>query len=591
MAQHPYGKKSGQRLLSSLDDASVKITGGFLASQYRQTEQIYNGLSNDRILHGFRKVAGRPAPGEGLTGWCASDSSVVFGQWISALSRFGLDSGGDASREKAVELHAGWAELNMLRYERVFEMPAHHPHYSFEKLMCGLVDLYQFGGVSEAVESLSALVEWGSANLDRERQPATDQTELGLGRPLEWYTLSENSYRAYELTGDEEFRNFGDIWCYDQYWSQFADSAAPTNVTGVHAYSHLNTFSGAAMRYLIEGDERYLQMVVNCHDFFQQTQCYATGGYGPAERLVPPGGHLGRSLDTRSDSFEAPCGSWAAFKLCKYLIESTAQARFGDWMEKVLYNGIGAALPPTGVGDNFYYADYRPSGGMKTYDYNRFACCSGTYAQAVAEYRRLIYFQDGTDLFVNLFLPSKAEWVTSEGRREITVETKYPMEGLVDISMRSDRQADWTLKVRVPEWSGHWGVTVNGEPVNCRAEPGSWLELNRTWGSHDNVRIEMPLEFREVPVDAGHPQRIALVRGAVVYVLDAGVHERYVDLPSKSTLQQDLIREDEGDEDSWRVMARSGEALASRLRPFYAIGEGLRYRMYIDRDRLPISIW
>ena len=64
------------------------------------------------------------------------------------------------------------------------------------------------------------------------------------------------------------------------------------------------------MRYRLTGEERYLRMLQNCYDFFQNTQCYATGGYGPAERLVPVDGHLGAALDTRSDNFEAPCGTW-----------------------------------------------------------------------------------------------------------------------------------------------------------------------------------------------------------------------------------------------------------------------------------------
>ena len=39
--------------------------------------------SDDDILCGFRKDAGLPAPGKTLGGWCARDSSTVFGQWLS----------------------------------------------------------------------------------------------------------------------------------------------------------------------------------------------------------------------------------------------------------------------------------------------------------------------------------------------------------------------------------------------------------------------------------------------------------------------------------------------------------------------------
>jgi hypothetical protein len=35
----------------------------------------------------------------------------------------------------------------------------------------------------------------------------------------------------------------------------------------------------------------------------------------------------------------------------------TGEARYGDWIERLVYNGIGAALPITGNGKHFYYAD------------------------------------------------------------------------------------------------------------------------------------------------------------------------------------------------------------------------------------------
>ena len=39
---------------------------------------------------------------------------------------------------------------------------------------------------------------------------------------------------------------------------------------------------------------------------------YATGGFGPDERLMSPDGALGRSLELYAGHAEIPCGSWAA---------------------------------------------------------------------------------------------------------------------------------------------------------------------------------------------------------------------------------------------------------------------------------------
>jgi hypothetical protein len=553
---------------------------------FEAVREFYVTLSTDRVLHGFRNVAGRPAPGRGLAGWCAKDASMVFGQWLSALARFSVGPDGAPARDKAEELYWGWRELDLLRFEEVFQQPALDPHYSYEKLMFGLVDLFSYMELNEAKSSLVALLEWGTANLSHNGVPAADGNAQGT--PMEWYTLSESAYRAYQLTGEGEFKTFAESWCYDEFWKRFLRPGTES-VAGLHAYSHVNTLSGLAMRYLVDGSNDDLTALVNAHDFFRRWQCYATGGFGPGERLVSDG-YLGSALDLRSDSFEAPCGSWAVLKLCRYLLELTGQAKFGDWMEQVLYNGILASLLPTSEGENFYYADYRPSGGIKVYDVIRFACCSGTLGQAVADYRGLIYFTDGGALLINLLVPSQLKWTELGDAIEVSIKTSYPEEGAVRIEVRSPSIKRWPLKVRVPEWSGGWTVRVNGVVSSASAQPGQWIVVNSLWTGSDVVELDIPLEFREVPVDHAKPNRIALVRGPAVYVLDAQPPDRYIDLPQRQRLENGLVT-DPDDLGAWKVLPDSASAMESRLRPFHAVAEGWRYRMYFDRDQLPAAFW
>ena len=59
----------------------------------------------------------------------------------------------------------------------------------------------------------------------------------------------------------------------------------------------------------------------------------------------------------------------------------TGEARFGDWIETMLYNGMGAALPTEPDGNAYYYGDYRLSAGTKQFYWHEWPCCSGTYLQ------------------------------------------------------------------------------------------------------------------------------------------------------------------------------------------------------------------
>ncbi len=68
-------------------------------------------------------------------------------------------------------------------------------HYVYEKMIGGLVDNYVFTGNKDALKYLSVITDWAIKNLTRERLYGQTASE--------WYTLSENLYRAYSVTKDK----------------------------------------------------------------------------------------------------------------------------------------------------------------------------------------------------------------------------------------------------------------------------------------------------------------------------------------------------------------------------------------------------
>ena len=104
---------------------------------------------------------------------------------------------------------------------------------------------------------------------------------------------------------------------------------------------------GSAMQaYLVLGSEKHLRAAKNGFDFLHTTQSFATGGWGPDEDFREPGsGEIGASVAKSHSSFETPCGSYAHFKITRYLARVTRDSRYGDSMERVLYNCILGAKP------------------------------------------------------------------------------------------------------------------------------------------------------------------------------------------------------------------------------------------------------
>ena len=177
-----------------------------------------------------------------------------------------------------------------------------------EKLSCGLVDLHAYAGVDAALDVLAETTRWAARTFDRSRRPADghDFQAVGPGGTSDGDTLPENLYRAYLATGNTLFREFADEWRYEHFWQQIADTSEPAIVLPVHVYSHLNTFSSAAMVYAVTGDHATCAFA-STPTILLRTQCYATGGFGPGcERLMPPDGSLGRSLELYGAHAETP---------------------------------------------------------------------------------------------------------------------------------------------------------------------------------------------------------------------------------------------------------------------------------------------
>ena len=591
----------GHVYLAPFDYHGVRLLDGMLEKQYLATRDYYFNLPNDDMLLGFRKRAGQPASGTELGGWYSHDIGNALGQWLSAMARMYKATGDKPILDKATYLMTEWGKTfdpdGYFYYSR-HPIP---PHYTYDKTLCGLVDLYHYGGQKEALPLMEKITDWAIRNLDRSRtNPSKDDPDAGHGMPgqgpegpREWYTLSENLYRAYQLTGNSKYKTFGDLWRYPNYWGMFTGTEEPKPYL-LHAYSHCNSLNSAAMTYAVTGDPEYLKVIVNAYDWFERTQFYATGGYGPWEHLQPPDGSLGKSLEFTIASFETPCGSWAGFKLAKYLMQFTGEARYGDWIEKLVYNGIGAALPMSNHrmgppltslpgpiaaamsrmssrGQTFYYSDYLLSGGRKVYAGEAFPCCSGTYPQAVVDYHDLIYFKDSTSLYVNLFVPSQVTWDHEGNDIKVEQATSYPESDTTTLHITPTASAVFNLKFRVPEWCEGASVEINSSKQEVVCKPGTWATLERRWNPGDLVKITVPMRPRLVPIDKQHPDRVAVVVGPVVLVRE----------------NESSMVAGERDPSKWILPSREpleyrAPSQPPRFVPFYRVGPGTSYGMYFD---------
>jgi uncharacterized protein len=581
------------RRLRAFDYRGVRLLESPLQQQMRRTRDMYFNMPSDDMLKGYRRMANLPDPGNNMTGWSARSTSSTFGQWLSGYARLGCALDDRALQDKCIYLINEWEKTISPDGNPRIPKP-----YGWEKLSCALVDAAQYADFPHALEILDRITMWASRNFDRSRVPATREDRAGRGpaNTNEWYTLPENSFRAYEMTGNKAFLEFAKLWLYPVFWNKFLNTSVPEGVEWLHAYSHVNSFNSAAMAYSVLQDPQYLTVICNAYDWIRRTQTYASGGYGPGEWTVPANGSLGDALDVRIDHAEIPCGSWAAFKLSRYLMEFTGDARYGDWIETLLYNGIGAALPMEPDGSTYYYANYHTAMASKIFYWSQWPCCSGTYLQDVADYHNLIYYHSDDSLYVNLTVPSEVLWMVNSTRVTLTQRTSYPGNDAALLEIHADQPVAFTLKVRIPSWCTNPAVSTNGERGTFMGLTNQWMTIRRTWHD-DKVTVQFPMKPRAVPVDPQHPNRIAMMYGPLLMVQDA----RYTfpirgdantivpyltkvsDLPE---LMLGSVRSFGYDPNAIRadINTANGEEVGHFI-PFYAVPQRNPYRAYIDIDR------
>ena len=509
---------ASREVLRQLPYSAVTLTGGPFKEHYDRIHAHYLALSNDRLLKVYRQRAGLPAQGADMGGWYDTDGFVPghsLGQYISGLARFGAATGDPACHQKVRELVTGFSATLGPDNQSILRPKTNlWTCYTLDKHFAGLIDAATLSNMPEARDLLNRVLAGATPLL-----PAKGHDRIGKKDPPydETFVMPENLFTAAELTGNPAFTELAHRYLLDrEFFDPLARGDDP--FPGQHAYSHVIALSSGAKAYLTLGDVHYKQAMQNAFTLLTTTQQFASGGWGPNETFVTPHrGELFASLSSTVDHFETPCGSYAATKLARYLLRFSGDPRYGDNLERVLYNTILAVKNPDSDGDYPYYSTYSPS-ATKVYYQRKWPCCSGTLAQTVADYVLNLYLQSDDGLFVNLYTPSEVKWTQGGVPITLTQRTAFPAEDRIVFNINSASPVDFTLRLRVPAWASQAALQLNGKPQPLALKPGTVAALRRRWKAGDTLELTLPQSFRTEPIDDKHPETVALMRGPVEYV-------------------------------------------------------------------------
>jgi uncharacterized protein len=122
---------------------------------------------------------------------------------------------------------------------------------------------------------------------------------------------------------------------------------------------------------------------------------------------------------------------------------------------------------------------------------------------------------------------------SNRSRRILFVQGNYPVESTVTIHMELDQEEEFTLRIRIPEWSRHSRAWLNDGELES-PQPGEYLTLRRKWQSRrakpDSIRLELDFTPRAVPGAKETAGSISVYRGPLLLAVDQR-HNSFDDIP------------------------------------------------------------
>ena len=311
-----------------------------------------------------------------------------------------------------------------------------------------------------------------------------------------------------EATGDAKYRQFCVVRRRLPEWDLGIVVGRWGRVEG-HAYAYLAHCLAQLQLYRSDPSEKLLGPIRRAMDFLARRDGLAiTGTCGDHE--------CWHESQSGTVNLGETCATAYLIRSLDDLLRLEGDSRYGDMMERAIYNALFAAQSPDGRRIRYY----TPFDGPRSYFQGDTYCCPNNYRRIISELPSMVYYRCGGGVAVNLYTPSSAT-APLDGGATLVVrqETDYPASGRVVLHVDPSKPAAFPLRLRIPRWCQNAAATVNGQPVGRPVHRGEFLSVERPWKAGDRVELNMPMDWRLVLGRNAQSGRVAVMRGPMVFCL------------------------------------------------------------------------
>jgi hypothetical protein len=217
-------------------------------------------------------------------------------------------------------------------------------------------------------------------------------------------------------------------------------------------------------------------------------------------------------------------------------------AQYADVVERTTYNGALSGISLDGT--KFFYTNPLASDGTHhRQDWFACACCPPNIERYIASIGGRIYAHTDDAVYVNQLLASEATIHLPASDVTLIQTTKMPWDGDDRIFVSPERETEFTLNLRIPDWSTDCTITINETPLDRINNVHGYAVIHRKWMPGDVVEMKLAMSIQRVHADPhvkADVGRVALRRGPIVFCLEAadnpGIDLKNLVLPKDAAL-------------------------------------------------------
>src|SRR5262245_57469220 len=270
-----------------------------------------------------------------------------------------------------------------------------------------------------------------------------------------------------------------------------------TSVEG-HAVRALYLTTGLADLYLETGDAALLSTLTAQWQDMVEGKLYLTGGVG-ARHLAES---FGQPYELPNDlAYSETCGAIASIMWSWRMLLATGQARYADLIERTFYNAVLAGVSLDGEG--YFYvnplasngeAEHLNRGGCRRKPWHLVACCPPNVMRVLASLGHYVATADASGLQIHQYASARI----AAPPAAVRIDSMYPWDGRVRLTVEEASDGPWTLALRIPGWCTGARVRVNGRESEEQVAATGYLSLKRPWTGGDAIELDLPMPARLV---------------------------------------------------------------------------------------------